>query len=55
MISGDFNGDLKIWKDVEQSPLKLHYKDTIEDSKWVAPDIIVTVGDDGYMNFWDLR
>ena len=55
LISADFNGDLKIWRDVEKAAQSYHYDEVIEDCKWVNNDVIVTVGDDGVMNFWDLR
>lgn len=55
LVSGDFNGDIKVWKDIEADPLQFHYESNIEDTKWVDDEIVVSVGDDGFMNFWDLR
>ena len=56
LVSGDFNGNLNVWKNIEEEASnKYQYEVAIEDSKWVGEDIIVTVGDDGYMNFWDVR
>lgn len=36
LISGDFNGDIKIWKDIEQDYSQFHYESNVEDTKWVS-------------------
>ncbi len=55
LVSGDFNGDIRIWKNVEEGALEFHYESNIEDTKWVVEDVVVSVSDNGFMNFWDIR
>ena len=36
LVSGDFNGDIRIWKNIEEGAFEFHYESNIEDTKWVV-------------------
>lgn len=55
LVSGDFNGDIRVWNNIEEDSLHYHYESNVEDTKWVVENVLVSVSDNGYMNFWDIR
>ena len=55
LLSGDFNGDIRVWTNLENDCSIFNYESSVEDTKWVAEDVFVSVSDNGFMNFWDLR
>ncbi len=55
LVTGDHEGNISIWKSVEQKPTLLKHKDAIEDTKWYDENVIVSVGGGAGMQLWDLR